>query len=104
MKVEATWRGAGRLEILCTGVQPAEADGLLESIGVAATPEDTEPLPGPVGWSQGFTGGVFLGPVYHRWSGRYLSDCGRWRADRATGDFRPFLEGEKACWECEAAA
>lgn len=28
MKVEATWRGEGRLELLVTGVSPAEADRL----------------------------------------------------------------------------
>lgn len=102
MKVEATWRGPGRLEVLISGIQPAEADALLESIGAATTPEDTEPLPGPVGWALGYTGGVFLLPVWHRWSGRYMSGCHRWRADRATGDFRPFLTAdETVCQQCE---
>lgn len=103
MRVEAAWRGEGRLEILVSGIQPAEADALLESIGAADhVGAPNEMVEGPVGWAIGTPAGQWLPAVWHRWSGRYMSECSRWRADHATGPFRPFLEDEKACRECAA--
>ncbi len=102
MKVEATWRGEGRLEVLVSGVSPAEADQLLGTLD-AASAESAPPLDeGPVGYGIGYQGGQFSGPVWHRWNGRYMSACHRWKADRATGPFRPFLEDETVCRECAA--
>lgn len=64
MKVEATWRGPGRLEILVQGVSPSEAEGLLETLGASvSTPE---PLAeGPVGWAEGTPAGVFFPATWH---------------------------------------
>ena len=101
MKVEATWRGEGRLEILVSGVTASEGAELLDTIGAAAG-DEPEALPGPVGWAIGYQGGQFSGPVWHRWNGRYMSQCGRWKADRVGPQFRPFLEDEQACRGCAA--
>ncbi len=102
MKVEATWRGPGRLELLISGVQPGEADGLLESLGVEET-VTTMPNLNEVGWAMGFTGGTFFGPVWH-WFHQGWSVCRRWRADRATGPFLPNDEGLTLCNVCEREA
>lgn len=101
MKVEATWRGPGRLELLITGVQPGEADGLLERLGVD---EVLEPIPNidAVGWALGFTGGQFFPPTYH-WFHNGRSVCGRWQAAHATGPFIPNCEGLHACPQCDRA-
>lgn len=102
MKVEATWRGPGRLELLVTGVEPADADRLLDALGVEET---VTPLPNlnETGWAMGFTGGVFFAAVYH-WFHQGWSVCRRWRADFATGPFLPNDEGLRLCRECERAA
>jgi len=102
MKVEATWRGPGRLELLVSGVSPAEADGLLESLGVEETVTALPNLDA-VGWAMGFPGGTFFAPVYH-WMSRGWSACRRWRSDRVTGPFLPNDDGLNLCHDCERAA
>lgn len=104
MKVEATWRGEGRLELLLVGVQPADADRIIETLEASSTSAEERMAVGPVGWAVGFEGSTFCPPVWHHWSGRYMSDCHRWRAERVGPLFRPFLEDEHACRRCEVAA
>ncbi len=104
MNVAAQWRGPGRLEILITGVQPGEADALLGHLGVE--PEhlvEANRMVDAVGWSMGFTGGTFFGPIYH-WFHAGWSVCRRWRSDKATGPFLPVLGDEaQTCDRCAAA-
>lgn len=38
------------------------------------------------------------------WQGRRMSACNRIRAERVEGPFRPYLEDEHACRQCEAVA
>lgn len=102
MKVEATWRGPGRLELLISGVAPDDAAHLLDSLGATTEPEVIANIDA-IGWAIGFPGGTFFGPVHH-WFHQGWSVCRRWRSDRATGPFLPNDDGLNLCHVCEREA
>lgn len=98
VKVEAAWRGEGRLEILISGIAPHDATALLESLEASSTEPEPE-VDERVGWAMGFTGGTFIEPVFH-WFFEGRSRCRRWFSKNATGPFVPSINGN-LCRGCD---